>query len=185
MDSPSIRDSPHLYEELLKCVQDQKKIQQQQYETLVQMSTAFNTQLKFVQADHCTVPNREAKSDDEAACQALLKVAISESAARAEGWKTGLDVKLIFIALFVAVITAFQIPAAASLSRDPADRTNDLLGNLTTIVIRIAALNGLQIPDVEPQQPQFKILKFALISTSNISKFRAYKHVLNRHSDVR
>ena len=55
------------------------------------------------------------------------------------------------IALFVAVITAFLVPALQSLG-DPTEETNNLLMNLTSVIVQIAALNGVQIPQTTQQE---------------------------------
>lgn len=58
------------------------------------------------------------------------------------------------IALFVAVITAFLIPALQSLS-EPTEQTNALLTNLTSVIVQLAALNGAQIPRLtQPEDSQ-------------------------------
>ena len=58
------------------------------------------------------------------------------------------------IALFVAVITAFLIPALQSLN-DPTAQTNALLMNLTSIIVQIAVLNGARVPQtMQPEESQ-------------------------------
>ena len=51
------------------------------------------------------------------------------------------------IALFVAVITSFLVPALQSLD-DPTGQTNALLTNLRTVIVQIAALQGVQIAQI-------------------------------------
>ena len=51
------------------------------------------------------------------------------------------------IALFVAVITAFLVPALQSLN-DPTALTNALLMNLTSVIVQTAALNGVRVPQL-------------------------------------
>ncbi|EIM86585.1 uncharacterized protein STEHIDRAFT_57139 [Stereum hirsutum FP-91666 SS1] len=56
-----------------------------------------------------------------------------------ERWRSTLDTLLIFIALFSAVVTSFLVQASTGLSQDPSDRTNELLSNLTEIIIQLSA----------------------------------------------
>ena len=113
--------------------------------------------------DHSEFPSKKADVKDETANSTLLRVAITDATKRAEVWKAGLDVELIFvsesvtvnlknaqqvqIALFVAVITAFLVPALQSIN-DPTEQTNALLTTLTTVIVHVAALNGAQIPQM-------------------------------------
>lgn len=60
------------------------------------------------------------------------------------------------VGLFVAIITAFQVPVSQNLSANPADLTNVILGNLTSIVYEIALLNGMKVPVSLPQPVPFK-----------------------------
>ncbi len=46
----------------------------------------------------------------------------------------------------MTVITAFQTPVIGSLSPDPVDRTNELLANLTDIVVLTLSRSGLSTP---------------------------------------
>ena len=72
------------------------------------------------------------------------------------------------IALFVAVITAFLIPALQSLN-DPTERTNDLLTNLTSVIAQMAALNGVQTsPTMRPEKSQPSDILSFLWTTSLI-----------------
>ena len=58
------------------------------------------------------------------------------------------------IALFVAVITAFLVPALQSLN-DPTAQTNALLMNLTSVIVQIAVLNGVRVPQAtQPDESQ-------------------------------
>lgn len=59
------------------------------------------------------------------------------------------------VALFVTVVTAFQVPVSQSLSQDPADLTNSILTNLTSVIVQISALNGLTVPAAFAQPEAF------------------------------
>ena len=56
----------------------------------------------------------------------------------------------------MAIISAFQVPVSQNLSANPADLTNVILNNLTTIMYDIAALNGMKVPVSLPQPVPFK-----------------------------
>ena len=60
------------------------------------------------------------------------------------------------VALFVTVVTTFQGPVSQNLTANPADTTNELLNNLTTIIYDIAILNGLKAPVDLPGPAPFK-----------------------------
>lgn len=87
-------------------------------------------------------------------------------------WKSGMDSTLIFVSccdhslfekahgpkvgLFVSIISSFLVPVSQNLSQNPADLTNEILSNLTSIVYEIALLNGLEVPAKLPQPKPFK-----------------------------
>ena len=47
--------------------------------------------------DHSELPSKKAGVQDETANSTLLRVAIADATKRAEVWKAGLDVELIFV----------------------------------------------------------------------------------------
>lgn len=53
------------------------------------------------------------------------------------------------VTLFSAVVTAFLVPALGALSQNPVERTNELVSNLTEIVI--------QLSRVEPSSLDFSV----------------------------
>jgi hypothetical protein len=78
---------------------------------------------------------------------------------KAEGWRSGLDALLVFVSphslfflllthpvplelgLFSAIVTAFIVPSLAALKQDEMARTNELLLNITNIMILIGGAN--------------------------------------------
>ncbi|KZS88959.1 hypothetical protein SISNIDRAFT_469666 [Sistotremastrum niveocremeum HHB9708] len=54
--------------------------------------------------------------DDEATCTALFEMAMTKTKEEVDEWIKRMDVSLVFIALFSAVLTAFLVPAVQSLS---------------------------------------------------------------------
>ncbi|KZS88784.1 hypothetical protein SISNIDRAFT_552414 [Sistotremastrum niveocremeum HHB9708] len=69
-------------------------------------------------------PYDEKEPDDESTCTALYEIATEKTRQKAEQWNGVIDVTLIFIALFSAVLTAFLIPASQALSPSPANSTS-------------------------------------------------------------
>ncbi|KZT37582.1 hypothetical protein SISSUDRAFT_1048329 [Sistotremastrum suecicum HHB10207 ss-3] len=53
--------------------------------------------------------------EDEATCTALFEIAMAKTKEEVDDWIKRMDVSLVFIALFSAVLTAFLVPAAQSL----------------------------------------------------------------------
>lgn len=56
----------------------------------------------------------------------------------------------------MTVVFAFQGPVSQNLVQNPADLTNEILNNLTTILYEISALNGLKVPISLPPPAPFK-----------------------------
>ncbi|KZS88783.1 hypothetical protein SISNIDRAFT_489817 [Sistotremastrum niveocremeum HHB9708] len=69
-------------------------------------------------------PYDEKEPDDESTCLALYEIVLAKTKEKAEGWNGTIDVTLIFIALFSAVLTAFLIPATQALSPSPSSPSN-------------------------------------------------------------
>ncbi|EIM81405.1 uncharacterized protein STEHIDRAFT_31176, partial [Stereum hirsutum FP-91666 SS1] len=66
-------------------------------------------------------------------------------------WRGSLDTLLVFIALFSAIVTTFFVQSLDGLTQDPSDRTNELLQNLTSIVLSIGHGNLSALTIDEPQ----------------------------------
>ncbi|EIM81392.1 uncharacterized protein STEHIDRAFT_66136, partial [Stereum hirsutum FP-91666 SS1] len=67
-------------------------------------------------------------------------------------WKGTLDTMLVFIALFSAIIATFFVESLAGLAQDPASETNDLLRNLTELLIVISGTDTAHL-DIAPPTP--------------------------------
>ena len=55
----------------------------------------------------------------------------------------------------MTIVTAFLLPVSQSLVQDPADVTNELLRNLTTIVYQTSLMNGMRVPEDLSQATPF------------------------------
>ncbi|KAJ7471754.1 hypothetical protein FB451DRAFT_306638 [Mycena latifolia] len=58
---------------------------------------------------------------------------------RVDKWHSILNTLFIFVALFSAIVAAFLVPSLTGLQQDKVDRTNELLANLTEILIELSA----------------------------------------------
>ncbi|KAJ6596134.1 hypothetical protein DFH09DRAFT_1134187 [Mycena vulgaris] len=57
---------------------------------------------------------------------------------KVERWRSGLDTLLVFLGLFSAIVTAFLVDSLSDLGQDQITRTNELLTNLTEIIIALS-----------------------------------------------
>ncbi|KAF7341560.1 hypothetical protein MSAN_02052800 [Mycena sanguinolenta] len=81
----------------------------------------------------------ELPATSSSAWNALLRSTMTDVIQpQAEGWRSGLDALLVFLGLFSAIVTAFIVPSLATLKQDEIARTNELLLNVTNIMIRIS-----------------------------------------------
>ncbi|KAJ7871574.1 hypothetical protein B0H13DRAFT_2060182 [Mycena leptocephala] len=71
---------------------------------------------------------------------ALLRSRVSETIQpKVDRWRSGLDALLVFLGLFSAIVTAFLVDSLTGLQQDEAASTNELLANLTEILIQLSA----------------------------------------------
>ncbi|EIM82306.1 uncharacterized protein STEHIDRAFT_64732, partial [Stereum hirsutum FP-91666 SS1] len=87
-----------------------------------------------------------------------------------ESWKDTLDTLLIFIALFSAIVTSFLVPALAGLSQDPAERTNELVSNLTEVIIQLSQgqTSSLDFPESIPFNPNPGVIRQVVFWTLSL-----------------
>ncbi|KZS92253.1 hypothetical protein SISNIDRAFT_467098 [Sistotremastrum niveocremeum HHB9708] len=86
--------------------------------------------------------------DDDYGWAAILELALRKLGEEVKAWSDSLDTTLIFLGLFSAIVTAVLIPTSQNLSELPNQHNDQLLLNLTNILIQIASLNHFQVPDV-------------------------------------
>ncbi|KAJ6552212.1 hypothetical protein DFH09DRAFT_850220, partial [Mycena vulgaris] len=75
---------------------------------------------------------------------------------KVDRWRSGLDALLVFLGLFAAIVTEFLVDSLAGLQQDEAARTNELLANLTEIIIQLNAganMSTLRIAAPAPFRP--------------------------------
>ncbi|KAJ6489853.1 hypothetical protein C8R45DRAFT_199187 [Mycena sanguinolenta] len=93
----------------------------------------------------------EEPATSSSAWNALLRSSLSETIQpKVDRWRNGLDALLVFLGLFSAIVTSFFVQSLSALQQDPAVRTNELLTNLTEIII---VMSGAQPADLHVAQP--------------------------------
>ncbi|KAJ7282286.1 hypothetical protein C8J57DRAFT_1122205 [Mycena rebaudengoi] len=86
---------------------------------------------------------------------ALLRTTIVETIQpKVDRWRSGLDALLVFIGLFSAIVTAFLVESLSGLHPDEASRTNELLANLTDIMIALSGVNPMNLNLSNPAEFQ-------------------------------
>ncbi|KAL4263805.1 DUF6535 domain-containing protein [Pleurotus pulmonarius] len=95
-----------------------------------------------------SVPSRSTS-----AWKPLLRSFASNARPLIDRWRRNLDTTLIFVGLFSAIITAFFVESLNALPPDEVSRTNDLLANLTEIMIILNRSGAAGLPVFEPSPP--------------------------------
>ncbi|KAJ7062709.1 hypothetical protein C8F01DRAFT_1251522 [Mycena amicta] len=86
-------------------------------------------------------PMPEVPATSSSAWNALLKSTLAETIhPKVERWRSGLDALLVFLGLFSAIVTSFFVQSLTALQEDQSVRMNQLVANLTDIII---ALSGV------------------------------------------
>ncbi|KAJ7204598.1 hypothetical protein C8J57DRAFT_1735047 [Mycena rebaudengoi] len=73
---------------------------------------------------------------------------------KVDRWRSGLDALLVFLGLFSAIVTAFLVESLNGLRQTEAARTNELLANLTDIMIALSGVDTRNLEVVAPAQFQ-------------------------------
>ncbi|KAJ7471749.1 hypothetical protein FB451DRAFT_974602, partial [Mycena latifolia] len=104
--------------------------------------------------DMSTQPIPQVPETSSSTWGALLRSRISETIQpKVDRWRSGLDALLVFLGLFSAIVTAFLVDSMAGLQQDEVARTNELLANLTEIIIQLSAGANLTALTQGPFQP--------------------------------
>ncbi|KAJ7119422.1 hypothetical protein C8R44DRAFT_175031 [Mycena epipterygia] len=108
-------------------------------------------------ADVSTQPISQVPATSSSTWGALLRSRIAETIQpKVDQWCSGLDALLVFLGLFSAIVTAFLVDSLTGLQQDEAARTNELLANLTEIIIQLstgANVSALKVVSPAPFQP--------------------------------
>ncbi|KAJ7742787.1 hypothetical protein B0H16DRAFT_1860498 [Mycena metata] len=98
-------------------------------------------------ADISQQPMPEVPATSSSAWNALLRSALTDTIQpQVDRWRSGLDALLVFLGLFSGIVTAFFVGSLGTLQPDPTARTNELLANLTDIVISLGGNPNLNVP---------------------------------------
>ncbi|KAJ7119420.1 hypothetical protein C8R44DRAFT_788033 [Mycena epipterygia] len=104
-------------------------------------------------ADVSTQPILQVPATSSSTWGALLRSRIAETIQpKVDQWCSGLDALLVFLGLF----SAFLVESLTGLQQDEAARTNELLANLTEIIIQLSAganVSALKVVSPAPFQP--------------------------------
>ncbi|KAJ7471775.1 hypothetical protein FB451DRAFT_307072 [Mycena latifolia] len=108
-------------------------------------------------ADVSTQPIPQVPATSSSTWGALLRSKIAETIQpQVDRWRSGLDALLVFLGLFSAIVTSFLVTSLTGLQQDEAARTNELLANLTDILIQLSAganATSLRVSAPAPFQP--------------------------------
>ncbi|KAJ7471778.1 hypothetical protein FB451DRAFT_307141 [Mycena latifolia] len=108
-------------------------------------------------ADVSTQPIPQVPKTSSSVWGALLRSRIAETIQpQVDRWRSGLDALLVFLGLFSAIVTSFLVDSLTGLQQDEAARTNELLANLTDILIQLSAganATSLRVSAPAPFQP--------------------------------
>ncbi|KAF8068053.1 hypothetical protein FPV67DRAFT_1170506 [Lyophyllum atratum] len=109
-------------------------------------------------------PIRTVAATSSSAWSPLLRSHLQNIQPNVDRWRGTLDTLLVFIALFSAVVTAFFIASLPALSEDTGKTTNELLKNLTEIIIIINGANAstLNITRAVPFTPDHSSIRLCV-----------------------
>ncbi|KAJ7280426.1 hypothetical protein C8J57DRAFT_1501855 [Mycena rebaudengoi] len=100
-------------------------------------------------------PMPEVPATSNSTWGALLRTTIAETIQpKVDRWRSGLDALLVFLGLFSAIVTAFLVESLNGLRQTEAARTNELLANLTDIMIALSGVDTRNLEVVAPAQFQ-------------------------------
>ncbi|KAJ7124366.1 hypothetical protein C8R44DRAFT_530633, partial [Mycena epipterygia] len=91
---------------------------------------------KFLDLSRKAIPQVPATSTS--AWNPLLTSFLTETIhPKVDRWRSGLDTLLVFLGLFSAIVTAFLVDSLGALQPNQTARTNELLANLTEVIIAL------------------------------------------------
>ncbi|KAJ7142417.1 hypothetical protein C8R44DRAFT_658153, partial [Mycena epipterygia] len=120
-------------------------------------------------ADLSRQPMPQVPATSSSAWNPLLKSFVTETIQpKVDRWRNGLDSLLVFLGLFSAIVTAFLVDSLSTLQQDESTRTNELLVNLTDILIvlsgRPSNLTFAQPSSFEPDASDIRVNSFYSLS---------------------
>ncbi|KAJ7645286.1 hypothetical protein B0H17DRAFT_1274555, partial [Mycena rosella] len=118
-------------------------------------------------ADLTQKPIPEVSVTNNGTWGALLRSTVSGTIQpRVDKWRSILDTLFIFVAIFSAIVAAFLAPSLTGLQQDKADRTNELLANLTEILIQLnrGTLNVTSPASFQPEALSVRLNSYWSVS---------------------
>ncbi|KAJ7694630.1 hypothetical protein B0H17DRAFT_980748, partial [Mycena rosella] len=101
-------------------------------------------------ADISQQPMPEVPATSSSAWNALLRSALADTIQpKIDRWRSGLDALLVFLGLFSGIVTAFFVGSLDALKPDETARTNELIANLTNIIVAISG-SGVNLSVAHP-----------------------------------
>ncbi|KAF7360742.1 hypothetical protein MVEN_00806100 [Mycena venus] len=102
-------------------------------------------------ADLSKQPMPEVPATSSSAWNALLRSSLTETIQpKVDRWRSGLDALLVFLGLFSAIVTSFFVQSLSALKQDQAVRMNELLTNLTEIIVVISGAPPASLHVAQP-----------------------------------
>ncbi|KAJ6514257.1 hypothetical protein C8R47DRAFT_1206627 [Mycena vitilis] len=93
----------------------------------------------------------EVPATSSSAWNALLRSTLADTIQpKVDRWRSGLDALLVFLGLFSAIVTSFFVQSLTALKEDQGVRMNELLTNLTEIIV---ILSGVPADKLHVAQP--------------------------------
>ncbi|KAJ7226548.1 hypothetical protein C8J57DRAFT_1389097 [Mycena rebaudengoi] len=120
-----------------------------------QISLLCRLEERQMATDLSQQPMPEVPATSNSTWGALLRTTIAETIQpKVDRWRSGLDALLVFLGLFSAIVTAFLVESLNGLRQTEAARTNELLANLTDIMIALSGVDTRNLEVVAPAQFQ-------------------------------
>ncbi|KZS95583.1 hypothetical protein SISNIDRAFT_464583 [Sistotremastrum niveocremeum HHB9708] len=115
-------DTP-LFHRLLGLIEKQNDTIDEQKKTLSEHGTKLDALVNDARKDDLPYDEEQDPIGNEQLWSGVYEIASAKMKEEAEEWKGLMDVSLVFIAIFLAVLTAFLVPAAQALNPSPGIRT--------------------------------------------------------------
>ncbi|KDQ28463.1 hypothetical protein PLEOSDRAFT_1105121 [Pleurotus ostreatus PC15] len=153
-------DVGHMLEDIKTHLAEQRTFMQQllnEQLAAMQEQTQILRSISTRQAgqDNSTRPIPQVPLRNAGAWNPLLKSTLSQIAPIMDRWRGGLDTLLIFVGLFSAIVTTFLVESLGHLQVDQGERTNEILTNITEILVSLAGPAGAGGVMVTPTEEVF------------------------------
>ncbi|KZS95597.1 hypothetical protein SISNIDRAFT_464597 [Sistotremastrum niveocremeum HHB9708] len=117
-------DTPR-FNRLLELMEKQVVSTEEQKKALVNQGVKLDTLVKDALRDEQPYDEEEDPENNEQLWGGVYEIATAKMKEQAEEWKGLMDVSLVFIAIFLTVLTAFLVPAAQALNPAPSSPSSN------------------------------------------------------------